>query len=159
MDLGFFDFSENVDFWCFPVGFWVWEDVQSIDASSGIQIDGFSARTEPPGSIFDDAHDLGVFACVFCFLTLPPRGLMTVCDCHPSWGYQIRPERVPLGSFQFHFCRFGICVVRIRNLSVVPTLPWGGNKNKIDTAIYWMRSSASVWFRCGTLTLKRCHVF
>ena len=81
MDLGFFDFSENVDFWNFPLGFGVWEGVQWIDASCGIQIDGFSARKEPPESIFDHVHDLDVFAGVFGFLTLPSRGLMTACEC------------------------------------------------------------------------------
>ena len=63
------------------MGFGVWEGVQSTDASCGIQIDGFSARTEPPGSIFDDFHDLGVFASVLGFLMLLPKGLMTAGDC------------------------------------------------------------------------------
>ena len=63
------------------MGFGVWEGVQSIDASCGIQIDGFSARTEPPVFIFDDLRDLDVFACVFGFLMLPSRGLMTACEC------------------------------------------------------------------------------
>ena len=49
LDLDFVDFGGNVDFGNFPMGFGVWEGVQSIDASCGIQIDGFSARTEPPG--------------------------------------------------------------------------------------------------------------
>ena len=118
MDLGFFDFSENHDFGNFPMEFGVWEGVQSIDTSCGIQIDEFSARTEPPGSIFEDFHDFVVFACVLELLMLPPRGLMTVCECpKPArnasrtssiLGINIRPERVPLGSFRFHLCRFGI---------------------------------------------------
>ena len=43
-------FGGNVDFGNFPVGFGVWQGVQSIDASCGIQMDGFSARMEPPES-------------------------------------------------------------------------------------------------------------
>ena len=81
LDLRFFNVGRNVDFGNFPVGFGVWEGVQSIDASCGIQIDGFSARTEPPGSFFDDVDALDVFAGVLGFLTLPPRGLMTACEC------------------------------------------------------------------------------
>ena len=61
LDLGFFDFSENADFWNSPMAFEVWEGAQSTEASCGIQIDGFSVRTEPPGCIFDDFYDLGVF--------------------------------------------------------------------------------------------------
>ena len=59
-DLGFFVFLDNVDLGILPVGFGAWEGVQSIETSSGIQIDGFSARTEPPGSIFNDFRDLCV---------------------------------------------------------------------------------------------------
>ena len=77
MDFGFFDFSLNVDF---PVKFGVWEGVQSIDASCGIQIDEFSARTEPPGSISDDFYDLDVFACVFGLLTIPLGGPKTTSE-------------------------------------------------------------------------------
>ena len=86
MDLGFFDFSENVVFWIFPLEFGVWEGVQSIDGSCGIQIDRFSARKEQPGSILNDFRDFGVFAYVFGFLTPPPRGLMTACECPKPAG-------------------------------------------------------------------------
>ena len=44
---GFLDFSENVDFGNFPVGFGVWGGLQSIGNGCGIQMDGFSAQTEP----------------------------------------------------------------------------------------------------------------
>ena len=47
------------------MGFGVRQGLQSIDASCGIQIDGFSARTEPPGSMFEDVHELDIFVCVF----------------------------------------------------------------------------------------------
>ena len=92
--MGFFDFSENVELGNFPMGFGVCEGLQSIDASSGIQIDGFSARTEPPGSIFDDFHDLGVFVCVLGILALPPRGLMTACECPRPAGSASRDSSI-----------------------------------------------------------------
>ena len=38
---GFFDFSEIVDFWNFPVGFGVWEGLQWIGNGCGLQMDGF----------------------------------------------------------------------------------------------------------------------
>ena len=65
MDLGFSDFSENVDILIFPIGFGVWEGVQSIEASYGIKIDGFSARTKPYGFISYDVHGFVVFC--WCF--------------------------------------------------------------------------------------------
>ena len=84
---GFFDFSENVDFGFLPVGFWVWEGVQAIDASCGIQINGFSARAKPYASFLNDFHDLGVFASVFVLLTHPPGGPVTTCECpKPDWS-------------------------------------------------------------------------
>ena len=76
--MGISGFSENVDFEKFRLGFGVWEGVQSIDASCGIQIDGFSAQTEPYGFIFEDFHDFGYFAIVFDGLTLLPEGPRTL---------------------------------------------------------------------------------
>ena len=61
---GFFDFLENVDFWNFPVGFGVWEGLQSIGNGCGLQMDGFSAHFEPSESIFNDFCDFGNFATV-----------------------------------------------------------------------------------------------
>ena len=61
---GFFDFSENVDFWNFPVGFGVWEGLQSIGNGCGLQMDGFSAHFEPSESISVDFHDFIDFAIV-----------------------------------------------------------------------------------------------
>ena len=52
--LGFFDFSENVDFWNFPVGFGVWEGLQWIGNGCGLQMDGFSAHFELSESISVD---------------------------------------------------------------------------------------------------------
>ena len=49
---GFFDFSENVDFLNFPVGFGVWEGLQWIGNGCGLQMDGFSAREVEYGSKF-----------------------------------------------------------------------------------------------------------
>ena len=83
-NLGFFDFSENAEFCNFPVGSGVWEGVQSIDASCGIQIDGFSARTEPPGSIFDYFDALTVLACDFNSLTLHLAGPKTTSESPKS---------------------------------------------------------------------------
>ena len=71
---GFFDFSENVDFWNFPVGFGVWGVLQSIGNGFGLQIDGFSVHIEPYGSIFDEFHDFDNFGIVFDGLTLLPEG-------------------------------------------------------------------------------------
>ena len=48
----------------FPVGFGVRGDLQSIGNGCGIQIDGFPARIEPYGPIFDDVHDFGQFSVV-----------------------------------------------------------------------------------------------
>ena len=64
LDLGCFDFSKNDDFENFRVASGVWEGVQTIDASRGIQIDGFSARTEPYGSNFNDFFMIWVFLIV-----------------------------------------------------------------------------------------------
>ena len=61
---GFLDFSENVDFWNFPVGFGVRGGLQSIENAYELQIHKFSAHIEPYGSIFDDFHDFGQFSVV-----------------------------------------------------------------------------------------------
>ena len=79
-DFEFFDILESVDFGNVPLGFGIWDGVQSIDTSSGIQLDGFSARTEPPGFIFDDFDDVDVFACVFGLLRLPLGGPKTTSE-------------------------------------------------------------------------------
>ena len=83
---GFFDFSENVDFWNFPVGFKVWEGLQWIGDGCGIKIDGFSAQTEPYGSISADVHDFDHFGTVSGGLTLFPEGPRTVRDCPEGPG-------------------------------------------------------------------------
>ena len=67
-----------IDFRFFVVGFGVWEGLESIDTGIGIQMDGFSAQTEPYDSIFDDFHD---FAIVFGGLTLLPEGPRTLREC------------------------------------------------------------------------------
>ncbi len=59
-DLGFFGFPDYADLWHFQMGFRVCEGVQSIDASCRVRMDGFSNRTEPPGSMFDDLRDFVV---------------------------------------------------------------------------------------------------
>ena len=77
------DFSENVDFGNFPVGFGVWGGLQSIGNGCEIQIDGFSAQTEPYESIFNDFHDFGI---VFAGLTLFPEGPRTLRECPEGSG-------------------------------------------------------------------------
>ena len=77
---GFFDFSENVDFWNFPVGFGVWEGLQSIGNGCGLQMDGFSAHFEPSESISIDFHDFGHFGIVSVRLTLFSEGPRTLRD-------------------------------------------------------------------------------
>ena len=80
------DFSENDDFGNFPVGFGVWEGLQWIGNGCGIQIDGFSAQTEPYGSMFDDFHDFGNFGIVFGGLTLVLEGPRTLRECPEGLG-------------------------------------------------------------------------
>ena len=77
---GFFYFSENADFLNFPVGFRVWEGLQSIRNGCGLQVDGFSAHFEPSRSIFDDFHDFGHFGVDSGGLTLFPGGPRTRRD-------------------------------------------------------------------------------
>ena len=58
-DLGMF--RNMFVFFYFPVGFRACRGLQSIGNFCGIQINGFSAKTEPCVSIFEDFHDLGNF--------------------------------------------------------------------------------------------------
>ena len=75
---GFSGFSENVDFGHFPVGFGVWEGLQSIGNGCGLQMDGFSAHFEPCGSISDDVHDFNHFAIVSSCVMLLSEGSRTL---------------------------------------------------------------------------------
>ena len=68
------------------MGFGVWEVLQSIGNGCGLQIDGFSAQTEPYGSIFDDFRESYYFAIVFDGLTLVPEGPRTLRDCPEVLG-------------------------------------------------------------------------
>ena len=77
---GFLEFSENIDFWNFPMGFGVWEGLQSIGIGCGLQMDGFSAHFDPSDSIFDDFHDFGDFAVDSGGLMLFPEGPRTLRD-------------------------------------------------------------------------------
>ena len=83
---GFLDFLENGDFWNLPVGFGVWEGLQSIGNGCGLQMDGFSTHFEPYGCIFYDVHDLNDFAVVFGGLTLFPEGPRTLRKCPKGPG-------------------------------------------------------------------------
>ena len=68
------------------MGFGVWGDLQSIGNGCGIQMDGFSAQTDPYGSIFDDFHDFGYFGIIFDGLTLLPEGTSTLRECPEGPG-------------------------------------------------------------------------
>ena len=83
---GFLDFSENVDFWNFPVGFGVWEGLQWIGNGCGLQMDGFSAHFEPSESISVDFHDFGHFGIDSDGLTLFSEGPKTLRDCPEGSG-------------------------------------------------------------------------
>ena len=52
----------------------------------GVQIDGFSAQTDPYGSIFDDFNDFDHFGIVFGGLMLSPEGPRTLRECRESHG-------------------------------------------------------------------------
>ena len=60
------------------MGFGVWGGLQWIGNCCWIQIDGFSAQTEPYESIFDDFHDFYNFGIVFDGLMLSPEGPRTL---------------------------------------------------------------------------------
>ena len=84
---GFFDFSKNVDFWNFPVGFGVWEGLPSIGIFCGLQMDGLSAHFDHCGSIFVDFHYFDHLAVVSSgLLTLLSDGPRTLRDCPESPG-------------------------------------------------------------------------
>ena len=68
------------------MGFGVWGGLQWIGNGCGIQIDGFSAQTEPYGSIFDDFEDFDNFGIVFGGLTLLPEGPRTLRECPEGPG-------------------------------------------------------------------------
>ena len=55
--------------------------LQSIGNGCGIQIDGFSAQTDPYESIFNDFHDFYDFGIVFGGLTPLPEGPGTLREC------------------------------------------------------------------------------
>ena len=119
---GFFDFSENVDFWNFPVGFGVWGGLQSMGKGCGIQIDGFSVQTEPYGSIFDDCHDFDNFSVVFGGLMLSPEGPRTLREC---------PE-VP-GPYESVLSDWSQLVRTSRNSSLVATSPTSRHWSQLVT--------------------------
>ena len=62
------------------MGFGVWEGLQSIGNSCGLQMDGFSAHFERYESIWDDFHDFDDFATVSGGLMLFPEGPRTLPD-------------------------------------------------------------------------------
>ena len=75
---GFFDFSENVYFLEFPVGFGVRVGLQWIGNGCGLQMDGFSAHFSQYESISVDFHDFGHFGVVSGGLMLFPEGPRTL---------------------------------------------------------------------------------
>ena len=79
-------FSEHVDFGNFPVGFGVWEGLQSIGNGCRLPINGFSAHFESYGFIFEDFHDLSDFTIVSDGLPLFPEGPRTFPECPEGPG-------------------------------------------------------------------------
>ena len=63
-----------MDFWNVPMGFGVWEGLESIGNGCGLQMDGFSTHFKQYESILDDFHDFGHFGIVSDALTLFPEG-------------------------------------------------------------------------------------
>ena len=86
LDLGFLDFSENVYFLIFPVGFGVSEGLQWIGNGCGLQMDGFSAHFGSYRFILDDFHYFDDFAVVSGCLTLFPEGPRTLRKCPKGPG-------------------------------------------------------------------------
>ena len=76
----FWIFWKMLSFGFFPVGFGVWEGLQSIGNGCGLQMDRFSAHFEPHGSTFEDFHDFYDFEIVSNGLTLFPEGPGTLRD-------------------------------------------------------------------------------
>ena len=85
-DFWIFDFSENVDFGNFPVGFGVWEGLESIGNGCGLQMDGFSAHFEQYESILDLFLDFGHVGVVSGDLTLFSEGPRTLRKCPKGPG-------------------------------------------------------------------------
>ena len=83
---GFWDFSQNADFWDFPVGFGGLGGLQWMGNGCGIQMDGFSPQTEPYVSFFDDFHEFDNFGVVFGGLMLFPEGPRTLRECPEGPG-------------------------------------------------------------------------
>ena len=65
----------------FPLGFGVWEGLQSIGNGRGLQMDEFSAHFKPDEAMCDDVHDFDDFAIVSGGLTLLPEGPRTFREC------------------------------------------------------------------------------
>ena len=80
--------------------FGVWEGLQSIGNGCGLQMDGFSAQTEPYESIFDDFHDFDDFGIVFVGLTLLPEGPRTLREYTEGPGSLLRAHATPAESPQ-----------------------------------------------------------
>ena len=76
-----FGFSENVDFCNFPMGFGVWEGLQSIENACGLQMDGFSPHFEPYRSIWYNFYVFDGFGVDSGGLTLTPEGPTTLREC------------------------------------------------------------------------------
>ena len=122
--------------------------MKSTGNGCGIQIDGFSAQTEPYGSNFNDVYDMGVFVGVFSFLTHPPGGPVTTCECpQPDWSGSRNSSTLDI---QNPVCNGSIWLLSITFLSFsfyrsdpkpFRSANLAGNRNKIDTAL-WSRPSA-----------------
>ena len=70
----------------FPMGFEVWEGLQSIGNDCGLQMDGFSSHFEPYRFIFNDFQDVDHFGVDSSGLMLFPEGPRTLRDCPEGPG-------------------------------------------------------------------------
>ena len=85
-DFRIFGFPKKTYFLNFPVGFGVWEGLQSMGNGCGLQMDGFSVHFEPSRSIFDCFHDFDYFLIVSDGRMLFPEGSSTLRKCPEDTG-------------------------------------------------------------------------
>ena len=67
-------------------GIWGRGSLRSIGNACGLQIEGFSAQTEPYGFIFNNFDDFGHFGIVFVGLIVLPEGPRTLRECPEGPG-------------------------------------------------------------------------
>ena len=83
---GFWDFSKHDIFWNFPMGFGVWEGLQSMANGCGLQMNGFSTHFDQCEFVLDNLYDFHDFAIVSHGLTLFSEGPRTLRECPEGPG-------------------------------------------------------------------------